>query len=123
MKNLYYLLKPYYILKPAIPWSIRISLRRFLANRLRRHCSDSWPIYEPASREPEGWPGWPDGKKFAFVLTHDVEGARGLERCRKLAEMEKAMGFRSSFNFVPEGEYRVLDSLNPPVPAVKDRTA
>ena len=88
-----------------------MSLRRVLANRLRRRYSGSWPIYEPASRAPRGWPGWPDGKKFAFVLTHDVEGARGLERCRKLAEMEKALGFRSSFNFVPEGEYRLPDPL------------
>ena len=111
MKNIYYLLKPYYILKPAIPWSIRMSLRRVLANRLRRRCSGSWPINESASRAPEGWPGWPDGKKFAFALTHDVEGVRGLERCRKLAEMDKALGFRSSFNFVPEGEYRLPDSL------------
>ena len=45
------------------------------------------------------------GKKFGFVLTHDVEGAKGLERCRALAELEIDLGFRSSFNFVPEGEY------------------
>ena len=105
MKNLYYLLKP------IIPWNIRISLRRVLANRLRRRCSGSWPIYEPASRAPEGWPGWPGGKKFAFVVTHDVEGVRGLERCRKLAEMDKTLGFRCSFNFVPEGEYRLPESF------------
>ena len=101
----------YYILKPIIPWKVRITIRRVLANRLRRQCSGSWPIYEPASRAPEGWPGWPGGKKFAFVVTHDVEGVRGLERCRKLAEMDKALGFRSSFNFVPEGEYRLSESL------------
>jgi hypothetical protein len=80
-------------------------------NRLRRHYSSSWPIYEPASRTPQRWRGWPGGKKFAFVLTHDVEGARGLERCRKLAEMDKAFGFRASFNFVPEGEYRLPESF------------
>ena len=38
---------------------------------------------------PEGWPGWPNGKKFAFVITHDVEGIRGLDKCRMLAEMDK----------------------------------
>jgi hypothetical protein len=53
---------------------------------------------------PKSWPGWPGGKKFAFVVTHDVEGSRGLQRCRKLAEMEMNLGLRSSFNFVPEGE-------------------
>ena len=88
-----------------------MALRRVLANRLRRQYGNSWPIHEPASRTPDGWPGWPGGKQFAFVLTHDVEGARGLERCRKLAEMDKALGFRASFNFVPEGEYRLPESL------------
>jgi hypothetical protein len=101
----------YYLLKPLIPWNIRIVLRRIHANQLRRRSIDSWPIQESAARAPEGWPGWPSGKKFAFVLTHDVEGIHGLDQCRKLAEMDKAMGFRSSFNFVPEGEYRLPDSL------------
>lgn len=44
-------------------------------------------------------------------MTHDVEGACGLRRCQKLLELDKAMGLRASFNFVPEGEYRVPDSL------------
>ena len=88
-----------------------MTLRRMLANRLRRQYSSSWPIYEPASTAPERWPGWPNGKQFAFVLTHDVEGLKGFERCRQLAEIDKALGFRASFNFVPEGEYRVPDSL------------
>jgi len=101
----------YFLLKPAIPWTIRIWLRRVLANRLRRQCGNSWPIHAPASRAPEGWPGWPGGKQFAFVLTHDVEGRRGFERCLKLAEMDKALGFRSSFSFVPEGEYLVPESF------------
>jgi hypothetical protein len=101
----------YYVLKPAIPSPIRIRVRRLIANRLRKQVSGSWPILPSASRPPEGWPGWPNGKKFAFVVTHDVEGARGLARCWKLADLDKALGIRAAFNFVPEGEYRVPDSL------------
>jgi hypothetical protein len=101
MKNIYY------ILKPVIPWRIRMTLRRILANRLRIRTTEYWPIQKSAAKVPPGWPGWPEGKQFAFVLTHDVEGTRGLQRCRKLAELDKALGFRSSFNFVPEGEYRL----------------
>jgi glycosyltransferase involved in cell wall biosynthesis len=56
---------------------------------------------------PENWPGWPTGKKFAFVLTHDVESRTGLGKCRSLMQLEMELGFRSSFNFVPEGSYRV----------------
>ncbi len=101
----------YYFLKPAIPLAIRVRVRRLIANRLRRQFSSSWPILPSASQPPEGWPGWPNGKKFAFVVTHDVEGASGLARCRKLAELDKALGIRAAFNFVPEGEYRVPDRL------------
>src|SRR5262249_31825902 len=36
---------------------------------------------------------------------------KGLDRCRQVAEMEMQLGLRSSFNFVPEGEYRTPDSL------------
>jgi hypothetical protein len=83
-----------------------MSVRRMMANHLRARTND-WPIQESASGIPHAWPGWPDGKQFAFVLTHDVEGIRGLQRCQKLAELDKGLGFRSSFNFVPEGEYRL----------------
>ncbi len=66
-------------------------------------CQNIWPINEATSRSPENWPGWPDKKKFAFVLTHDVEGSEGLAKCRQLMQCEMRLGFRSSFNFVPEG--------------------
>jgi hypothetical protein len=107
----WYMKNIYYFLKPAIPLAIRMGIRRILANRQRQQHRSSWPIYEPAARVPMGWPGWPNGKQFAFVITHDVETARGLARCYKLADIDKALGFRSSFNFVPEGEYCVPDSL------------
>ncbi len=34
-----------------------------------------------------------------------------MERCRALAQLELDLGFRSSFNFVPEGEYETPFSL------------
>jgi len=101
----------YYFAKPAIPLKARLALRRILANRLRRKSINTWPINEAASKVPAKWPGWPDGKQFAFVLTHDVEGKKGLDHSRELADLEIELGFRSAFNFVPEGEYRVPDSL------------
>ena len=60
---------------------------------------------------PDSWPGWPGGKKFALVLTHDVEGNAGLKKCRQLMQLERGLGFRSSFNFIPEGEYIVTREL------------
>jgi hypothetical protein len=59
---------------------------------------------------PPKWKGWPQGKKFALVITHDVETRTGLKRCQALAKIDEDMGFRSSFNFVAE-EYPVSGEL------------
>lgn len=101
----------YYTLKPILPWSLRMGIRRFFAKRKLEKVKDVWPINEVAGEKPEGWRGWPDGKQFAFVLTHDVESQKGLDNVRKLAELEMELGFRSSFNLIPEGEYTVPKEL------------
>lgn len=64
-----------------------------------------------SEKPPQNWIGWPDGKQFALVLTHDVEGQLGIDRCRSLMKLEQMMGFRSSFNMIPEGEYIVPPEL------------
>jgi uncharacterized protein len=101
----------YYSLKPAIPRPVRLAIRRKLAFRKLDRIRDFWPILPGSEYPPKGWPGWPGGKKFAFVLTHDVEGQRGLTRVPELAELEMKYGFRSSFNFVPGADYRVPKEL------------
>ena len=85
-----------------MPRSIQIFFRRWLAKRKRQRYQNIWPIDPDAGNMPENWPGWPDNKKFALVLTHDVDTAVGQQKCGNLAELEKRIGFRSSFNFVPE---------------------
>jgi glycosyltransferase involved in cell wall biosynthesis len=102
----------YYRLKPYLPWSVRMAARRFLAQIQRRLYSDTWPINPTAGSPPVGWPGWPEGKQFAFVITHDVEGTIGLAKTLQLAALEKQLGFRSSFNFIPEGEYQSAPGLH-----------
>lgn len=92
----------YYTLKPLIPRYLQLALRRYIVKRKRVRYKDIWPIDERAGNVPQGWNGWPQGKKFAFVLMHDVDTAKGQERCLRLMELEKSMGFHSSFNFVPE---------------------
>jgi glycosyltransferase involved in cell wall biosynthesis len=86
-------------------------LRRLSARRKRAVFRDVWPIDRTAARTPPGWPGWPDGKRFAFVITHDVESEAGLERCRELAALEQQLGFHSCFNFIPKGRYSVPAEL------------
>lgn len=101
----------YYGVKPFIPWTARMALRRVLARRTLRRSGDVWPILPSSSRPPAGWRGWPEGKSFAFILTHDVEDRVGLSQVETLARLEMEEGFRSSFNFVPEGDYRVGSAL------------
>src|SRR5689334_9085435 len=101
----------YYSVKPFVPAAVRARIRRKYALYQRTKTAAVWPILQGSEQPPIAWPGWPDGKRFAFVLTHDVETTVGLERCRQLMALEQEAGFRSSYNFVPEGEYRVSEQL------------
>lgn len=102
--------KLFYILKPFIPRLLQILLRRQLVKRQRKKYKNVWPILEKAGNKPDKWPGWPDNKKFALILTHDVELKAGHDKCLRLALLEKELGFVSSFNFVPE-RYKVSPEL------------
>ena len=103
--------KLYYRIKPLVPARVRLAIRGWMARRVRDKFRAVWPILPGSEEPPKDWPGWPQGKQFAFVLTHDVEGPAGVAKCRQLAEVEKKYGFRSCFNFIPEGEYRVTREL------------
>src|SRR5690348_5701663 len=96
----------YYHFKPYLPWRLRMGLRRGIRRRRRAGFKNGWPINEAAGQTPKNWRGWPDGKRFALVLTHHVESPAGLAKCRQLMELEQQLGFRSSFNFIPEGDYQ-----------------
>lgn len=97
------LLDTYYLIKPLIPRSLQILLRRLVARGKLPANRSVWPIDRRAATAPAGWKGWPGGKPFAFVLSHDVDTARGHDRCLRLMELERSLGFRSTFYFVPEG--------------------
>jgi hypothetical protein len=104
-------LAPYYHVKPFIPGRLRLMLRRVLARHQWARCSATWPIDPMAASAPPGWQGWPENKQFGFVLTHDVEGTRGFNRCTALMEIEEDLGFRSAFYLVPEGAYIVDQAI------------
>jgi hypothetical protein len=103
-------LKTYYALKPWIPRNVQLMARRAWIRRKMGQYGAVWPIDAGAGAPPADWPGWPEKKRFALVLTHDVEDLRGLLRVTRLMEMEERLGFRSSFNFVPE-KYEVSPEL------------
>jgi hypothetical protein len=92
----------YYYVKPFIPRIIQIWIRGFIVRQKRRKYIDVWPIIKSADKPLTNLLSWPYGKQFALILTHDVETAKGQKRCNRMMDLEKQMGFRSSFNFVPE---------------------
>ena len=100
----------YYSARPLIPRAVQIAVRRLVIRCRRRLHQNEWPIDERAKTPPDGWPGWPDGKRFGLVLTHDVESAAGLMQCRQVIDMEARFGLCSSFNLVPE-RYAVPPSV------------
>jgi hypothetical protein len=101
----------YYKIKPFLSWGLRMTARRLAAVPTRRLSRKTWPIHPDSAKPPVGWPGWPEGKKFAFVITHDVERREGLANSPELMRLDQTAGFRSSFNFVPEGDYQVSKEL------------
>ncbi len=91
----------YYAAKPFMSRRVQIALRRTVIGFKGYKFRDLWPIY-PHSRTVQGaGPVWPDGKRFALVLTHDVDTKRGEGRCLELVNLEKSLGFKSAFYFVP----------------------
>src|SRR3712207_1015315 len=77
-------------------WPIEDRLVRDRADRVRSALEASGETRLPFVNY------WPDGKRFAVVLTHDVEGGHGHERIPEVLEVERRHGFVSSWNFVAD---------------------
>ena len=50
---------------------------------------------------------WPEPYRWAIVLSHDVEHRPGYDNVHLLADVELGLGYTSSWNFVPERDYKV----------------
>jgi hypothetical protein len=123
-------LKAYYALRPFIPRPIQLALRRKYQAVQGERQFPAWPIESTVVDAVEAdlrktierrdtqslhrISYWPDGKKFSFVITHDVEWDAGLRLAPRLAEVEKRLGFISSWNIVPERypiDWNIVDSF------------
>jgi hypothetical protein len=92
----------YYQLKPFIPRNLQLFLRQRWIKKKLEYYKDIWPIDIHSQHKPEDLMWWHRNSQFALVLTHDVDTAKGRDHCLVLKDIEYALGFRSSFNFVPE---------------------
>ena len=110
--------RAYYQLKPFLPRSLTRFLRQKYDSFKRSEFLLNWPLEERFVKFL--WEilrqailhsntdrltlqnFWPSCRRFACVLTHDIEAARGQRFVSKVADLEESLGFRSSFNFVTE---------------------
>ncbi len=118
----------YYLLKPLLPRALTRLMRRAYRQTAPDTAEIQWPtetryaafLWDVLARIVRNSPGqrlpmkslWPDGHRLALVLTHDVEAQAGLEFVRNVADLEESLGFRSSFNFVPEDYPIDTDLIN-----------
>lgn len=108
-------LRAYYAVRPAMPRSVQIAVRRAYARAQARRQFPGWPaetalhdlyqrlfelIAETARSRIPHLAAWPDGHTWALVLTHDVETAEGYAAIPLLREVEQSLGYRSSWNLV-----------------------
>ncbi len=92
----------FYRIKGLVPRRLQIFIRSFFARKKLEKYKNVWPINLDACKKHCNKFKWPDNKQFALVLTHDVDTATGQDNCINLMNLEKELGFKSSFNFVPE---------------------
>ncbi|MCD4670346.1 MAG: hypothetical protein K8S14_07860 [Actinomycetia bacterium] len=108
----------YYQVKPWLPRLFTRMLRQFQTHFAASRCLLDWPIekryvlfqwelircllIQQDQLSLNFIHFWPHGKQFALVLTHDVETINGQRFVRTVVDLEESLGFRSSFNFVPE---------------------
>ena len=115
----------YYAVRPALPRRVQIALRRTAARAQQRTEFPRWPVESAlhdlvdlvlqrvADAAGAGVPrlaAWPAGHSWALVLTHDVETAAGRDAIESVRALEAGLGYRSSWNLVPE-RYEVPDEL------------
>jgi hypothetical protein len=117
--------RAYYRLRPLMPRSTQIALRRMCAPLQARQRFPRWPVetglhdlYDfllDTVAEVAGQPlpylaPWPNGYRWALLLTHDVELALGCANVAPLRAVEEELGYRSAWNFVPR-RYDTPDDL------------
>lgn len=119
-------MRAYYALKPLLHRRLQLALRRAYAPIQARRVFPAWPV-EPVlverrddelrrrlAQTPDGRLPmvnfWPEGRRHAVILTHDVESVAGIENIGRVREVERRHGFVSSWNLVAEW-YPIPDGL------------
>lgn len=118
-------LPPGYI--SVLPGAVRLALHRLSTlGRSPRPGVDVWPV-DPSlewlrwaylqargsrgeDRQPS--PAWPDGKRWALVVTHDVDTVAGLGCVPTLADTDQELGYRPCWYVTGEAARAGLELLD-----------
>lgn len=114
--------RAYYRVKKFIPDAIRHWINYAAVHSRRRDQFPQWPcetalidywhewvrraLQEMGERDAWHIGFWPEGRRCAIVLTHDVESPLGVSRIERMADLEERYGFRSSWN-LPLAQYEI----------------
>jgi peptidoglycan/xylan/chitin deacetylase (PgdA/CDA1 family) len=112
------LMRGYYMLKPLLPRRLQLAMRRRHAARRAQREFPAWPIesmlvdherdrfcHRLAETGAEKAPFvgyWPEGRQFASIVSHDVEGPEGIANIPRVLEIEREHGIVSCWNFCAE---------------------
>ena len=119
--------RAYYWVRPVLPVSLRKHMQRMALRGWQDIPFPRWPMETAvedmedavwaellrvtgSERLPFIW-YWPEGRRMAAILTHDVETAAGRDFCGNLMGMEADFNLVSAFEVVPEERYEVPDSF------------
>ena len=92
----------YYLVKPLLSRRVQSFLCRLVVAFQRKKYAHIWPVNQAAAKLPSGWKGWPDGKKYALVVHHDVDTQLGHDGCQELMDLEIRQNVKSTIFIVPE---------------------
>jgi len=105
----YYLFEKYAIKKRPfftyLPNYNKIPLKSFLGKifyklKRRRKGFPGWPIEKSIDLKRNEKVKWPNNKKYAVCLTHDVDTKRGIKNIRLFYDLEKKYGLKSTYFIV-----------------------
>ena len=121
----------YYLIRPILSVGVRRHLQKLYFRGWDKLPFPRWPVdcsvdnlfqqllllslkTSGVNRIPFIW-FWPEGASSCTIMTHDVESALGHGFCEKLMDIDDSLGFKASFQIVPEERYTVtpgfLDSI------------
>jgi hypothetical protein len=113
----------YYLGRPAFPIHFRRVLQRIRLQGGTHAPFPHWPVDRSVDRlfeelmkfvvksrhnapVPFIW-FWPEGAPAAAIVTHDIETELGRDFCPQLMDTDDELGFKASFQVVPEKRYDV----------------